>query len=232
MTSEDQVQKIHKKYYISFHTESSVRKRITVTWKGPGKDVLFGWEHRILLKESKVRMTNKPFYDNSAVSEWKGELYNANLYIDLHRFLQRIKVKKIFLNLYLYFLNYWHFCRWDADVPPGKTFQVAGIKEKRLYSQARGLSASVSFLSSPPLSRSFTSPISRAVFDSRKRLLRRLRAPKRRACSQLLVTQHSTGTDIVRTWVARQKRLRKRPSCPRSINDLLKSIKLCSPIWS
>ena len=30
-----------------------------------------------------------------------------------------------------------------------------GALEKRLYSQARGLSASVSFLSSPPLSRSF-----------------------------------------------------------------------------
>ena len=48
-------------------------------------------------------MTNKPSHDNSAVSEWKGELYNANLYIDLYKFAQRIKVKIMFLNFSLAF---------------------------------------------------------------------------------------------------------------------------------
>ena len=101
-------------------------------------------------------MTNKPSHDNSAVSEWKGELYNANLYIDLYKFPQRIKVKIMFLNFSLAF-----FLINGIFVAEAQTFFLTkrpkrqGALEKRLYSQARGLSASVSFLSSPPLSRPF-----------------------------------------------------------------------------
>ena len=214
MTSENQAQKIHKKFYISFHTESSVRKRIIVQWKGPGKDVLFGWEHRILLEESTPPTITRRF---------RNERVNCTMQICTLisiNFFKESKVKRIFSIFSLDFFELiWHFCRWGADVPPGKTSQAARSKEKRLYLQARGLSASVSFLSSLPLSRSSTRPISRAVFDSRKRLLRRLGYLSRNARPNKSGEDETRPTDIVRTCVTRQKRLRGSLSCPCSIDD-------------
>ena len=173
------------------------------------KRLLFGWEHRILLKESKVRITNKPSHDNSAVSEWKGELYNANLYIDLHKFPQRIKVKRIFLNfsLVFFFLNKWHFLSlrrrrsfW-RNVPSGKVHW-----RNDCIGRLGGLSASVSFLSSPPISHSFKKESLLAGYLSRNARPNKSGEDEKRR------------TDIVRTCVTRQKRLRGRLSCPCSID--------------
>ena len=152
-------------------------------------------------------MTNKPSHDNSAVSEWKGELYNANLYIDLYKFPQRIKVKIMFLNFSLAF-----FLINGIFVAEAQTFFLTkrpkrqGALEKRLYSQARGLSASVSFLSPHPF----------------PGLL------KRRACSRATCHAALDPTRAVRTrkdgntCLTRQKRLRGRLSCPCSIDPQYK----------
>ena len=58
------------------------------------------------------------------------------------------------MSLYSWRLSWTHYRKLRHDRPSGR------------FSKSRGLSASVSFLSSPPPPRSFTCAIFRAVFDS------------------------------------------------------------------
>ena len=151
-------------------------------------------------------MTNKPSHDNSAVSEWKGELYNANLYIDLYKFPQRIKVKIMFLNFSLVF--FWLMALslrrrrsfWQ-NVPSDKVHW----RNDCIRRLGVCLQAFPSFLPHP--------------FPALK---------KRRACSRATCHAALDPTRAVRTrkdgntCLTRQKRLRGRLSCPCSIDPQYK----------
>ena len=152
-------------------------------------------------------MTNKPSHDNSAVSEWKGELYNANLYIDLYKFPQRIKVKIMFLNFSLVFFWLMAFLSlrrrrsfWQ-NVPSGKVHW----RNDCIRRLGVCLQAFPSFLPHP--------------FPALK---------KRRACSRATCHAALDPTRAVRTrkdgntCLTRQKRLRGRLSCPCSIDPQYK----------